>query len=88
MSMSDWHITNARENNTGNWVYYVASAALSLFQNIHFSRHVDIPGQDHMATNDNRYYYYGYTGTFNTPNMPAAIRDALVQAWNNYFTVR
>ncbi|MFF9480571.1 hypothetical protein [Streptomyces sp. NPDC014733] len=84
--MSDWTISNSKENNTGNWVYYVCTV-FAQFANIHFSRHVDVPGQDHMATNDNQYYYYGVTGTFNTPNMPASVRQALVDAWNNYFTV-
>jgi len=88
MSMTDWKITGNRENRTGNWVYYVASAALHAFHDIHFSRHVDNHFEDHMATNDNKYYYFGNTGTFNTPRMPDAIRDTLVQAWNNYFSVR
>ncbi len=87
-NMSSWSTTGSRENNTGNWVYYVYTAANALYQGIHFSRHVDSPGNDHMATNDGLYYYFGYTGTFNTPNIPGNIRQELVQAWRDYFTVR
>lgn len=86
--MNDWRITNSMENLTGNWVYYIHIAGQIVLQNIHFSRHVDAPGDDHMATNDGQYYYYGFTGTFNDVNMPQAIRDALVEAWENYFSVR
>lgn len=87
MSMSDWKISNSSENNTGNWVYYVCTV-LAQFANIHFSRHVDNPADDHMATNDNQYYYYGVTGTFNAAaqHAPQAVRDTLVQAWQNYFS--
>ncbi|WP_422884764.1 hypothetical protein [Nannocystis pusilla] len=89
MSMNDWKIANALENLTGNWVYYVCNT-IAAFANIHFSRHVDNPGDDHMATNDNEYYYYGYTGIFSHRGggaVPQAIRDALYQAWRNYFQV-
>ena len=83
--MSDWKITNAIENQTGNWVYYIYTGAITALQNIHFSRHIDQIGEDHMATNDGNYYYYGFTGTFNTNDISEYIRDALVNAWNNYF---
>jgi hypothetical protein len=86
--MSDWRITGHIENNTGDWVYYAYTAANALFQTIHFSRHVDAPRDDHMATNDNLYYYYGFTGTFNTQNMPQNIREALTAAWRDYFSTR
>lgn len=89
MPMNNWHITNAMENQTGNWVYYICTA-VGAFANLHFSRHVDNPADDHMATNDRSYYYYGLTGTFNQAAQQAtpAIRQALVDAWNDYFTVR
>ncbi|MGA5702423.1 hypothetical protein [Peterkaempfera bronchialis] len=89
MSMSDWKITGQLENLTGNWVYYVCSG-IAAFANLHLSRHVDNPGQDHVATNNGEYYYYGVTGTFNqaAQHAPQAVRQALVDAWNNYFTVR
>jgi hypothetical protein len=87
MSMSDWGITNAIENLTGNWVYYIYTAGQVAYQNIHFSRYMDDPSRDHMATNDNQYYYYGFTGTYNTNDMPQDIREALLAAWNSYFSV-
>lgn len=87
MSMSDWKVTGSRENLTGNWVYYAYTAANALFRAIHFSRHVDIGGEDHMATNDNHYYYYGWTKTYNDNNMPDQYKDALKKAWEDYFKV-
>ncbi|MDB9372348.1 hypothetical protein [Nodularia sphaerocarpa] len=87
-NMDNWKVTGSIENNTGNWVYYAYTAANAIFQTIHFSRHVDIPREDHMATNDNLYYYYGFTGTFNTQNIPENIRKALTDAWRDYFSVR
>jgi hypothetical protein len=86
--MQDWRIANAMENLTGNWVYY-ACATVAAFANIHFSRHVDNPSDDHMATNDGAYYYYGVTGTFNQAAQHAApaVRQMLVDAWNDYFRV-
>jgi hypothetical protein len=89
MAMSDWKITGALENLTGNWVYYVCNG-VAAFAGLHMSRHVDNPGEDHVATNDGRYYYYGFTGTFNVAAQHAgeAVRQSLVNAWKDYFTVR
>lgn len=89
MPMQDWRPTNAMENLTGNWVYY-ACTAVNAFANIHFSRHVDNGADDHMATNDGAYYYYGVTGTFNQAARQAdqSIRQALYDAWQDYFNVR
>ncbi|MFB6784525.1 hypothetical protein ACFCX0_46515 [Streptomyces sp. NPDC056352] len=88
MPMQNWRITNAMENVTGNWVYYICTA-VTAFSNLHFSRHVDNPSDDHMATNDGAYYYYGATGTFNQAAQYAdqSVRQALVDAWNDYFRV-
>ncbi|WP_445249343.1 hypothetical protein [Microcoleus sp. OTE_8_concoct_300] len=86
-NMGDWKLTNAKENLTGNWVYYVYSAANALYQGIHFSRHVDNSYDDHIATDDRMYYYYGNTRSFNTPNIPQQIRDTLIKAWQDYFSV-
>ncbi|WP_280524979.1 hypothetical protein [Streptomyces inhibens] len=43
-----------------------------------------------MATNDGAYYYYGVTGTFNQAAQQAdqSIRQALYDAWQDYFSVR
>ncbi|AJT66371.1 hypothetical protein [Streptomyces chattanoogensis] len=89
MPMQDWRPTNAMENLTGNWVYYVCTA-VNAFANIHFSRHVDNSAEDHMATNDGAYYYYGVTGTFNQAAQHAdqSIRQALYDAWQDYFKVQ
>lgn len=87
-NMGNWKITSALENLTGNWVYYVYSAANVIYQGIHFSRHMDNPYDDHMATNDRMYYYYGNTESFNTPNIPPQTRDKLINAWRDYFSVR
>ncbi len=87
MPMDNWRITNAMENATGNWVYYICTAVAS-FANLHFSRHVDNPAEDHMATNDGAFYYYGVTGTFNQAAQHAdqSVRQMLIDAWNDYFT--
>ena len=89
MSMSDWTIANAMENLTGNWVYYVCTS-VAAFASLHMSRHVGSHGEDHVATNDGLYYYYGVTGTFNqaAQHAPQAVRQMLVDAWENYFAVR
>ncbi|MDI5963447.1 hypothetical protein POF50_008150 [Streptomyces sp. SL13] len=89
MTMSDWKITGAMENLTGDWVYYVCTG-VAAFAQLHMSRHVDSPGDDHMATNDRRYYYYGVTGTFNAAARaaPQAVRQLLVDAWRNYYSVQ
>jgi hypothetical protein len=85
MPMQDWTISNSVETPVADWVYYVNAAAA--FANIHFSRYTDDAFMDHMATNDKKYYYYGFTNTFNTA-VPAAIAAALQRAWADYFTVR
>lgn len=90
MAMNNWNIANwspAWGPNAVGWVYYVAQA----FANVHFSRSVDDPSLDHMATNDEpKYYYYGNSSPpgFNNNNVPQNIRDLLVKAWQDYFTVR
>lgn len=87
MSMSDWIISNTPLENAGEtgWVYYV-NAAFPVA--LHISRYAFDAFRDHVATNDGRYYYFGNTGTFNTPNVPGDIAQALRGAWSNFFTVR
>jgi hypothetical protein len=85
MSMSDWRPNNMSAN---EWVYYVYTAGVAAFNALHMSRNPFDSMQDHMATNDNQFYYYGNTGTFNTPNIPAAIRSALQGAWSDFYTVQ
>ncbi|MEH1938946.1 MAG: hypothetical protein V7L01_01835 [Nostoc sp.] len=89
-NMDDWRISNAVENNTGNWVYYVYNGANALFASYHMSRNADNRSRDHMATfvNGITYYYFGNTGTFNIPNLPANIAQTLVNAWRDYYNVR
>lgn len=84
--MNDWTITGAAgvETPSEGWVYYICPA-VAAFANIHFSRYAFDPLMDHIATNDRRYYYYGFTDSFNTA-VPAAIAAVLRQAWRNYFT--
>jgi hypothetical protein len=87
MAMNNWQITSFKPAwgaTAVGWVYYISQA----FANIHFSRSVDDPFRDHMATNDAHYYYFGHDGTFNTANIPQTIKDQLVKAWNDYFTVQ
>ena len=87
MSMSDWSVSNSVDIPTAGWVYYVYTAGSTIFSTIHMSRNIDDPFADHMATNDRMYYYYGYTESFNTNNIPEQIASLLKQAWSNYFTV-
>ena len=85
MSMINWVVSNYIDSSlTGTWVYYVNPN----FPGIHFSRLVDDPNRDHMATNNRAYYYYGRTRTFNTPAVPPEIQHVLINAWHDYFTVR
>jgi hypothetical protein len=82
--MIDWVIANhTDEHLIGTWVYYISPN----FPGIHFSRSVDDPNRDHMATNDGAYYYFGVTRTFNTPTTPLETQLALIAAWRDYFTV-
>jgi hypothetical protein len=85
MSMSDWRPNNMSGN---EWVYYVYAAGVAAFRALHMSRNPFDVFQDHMATNDNQYYYYGNTNSFNTPNMPQNVRDTLVAAWRDFYTVQ
>ena len=87
MPMNDWVITSYRDSSlTGTWVYYI-NPVNPKFANIHFSRCVDGGNRDHMATNDRAYYYFGMTKTFNTPDVPHATQEILINAWEDYFTV-
>ncbi|MCL6293908.1 hypothetical protein [Jejuia spongiicola] len=83
--MTDWKISNYTDplhiNQT--WVYYTNPN----FPNIHMSRSVDNPNQDHMATNNRLYYYYGVTNTFNVFGIPLVVQTNLTDAWKDYFTV-
>lgn len=89
MPMQDWRPTNAMENLTGNWVYYVCTA-INAFANIHMSRNMEDRSRDHVATNDGAYYYFGNSGTFNQAAQRAdeSDRQALFNAWTDYFNVR
>jgi len=84
MPMDNWEVTTYRDSTlTGIWVYYKNPN----FANIHFSRCVDDPNRDHMATDDRAYYYFGMTQTFNTPAVPEATQRILISAWQDYFTL-
>jgi hypothetical protein len=85
MTMSDWRQNNMAPN---EWVYYVYTAGVAAFQALHMTRNPFDSMQDHMATNDNQYYYYGNTDSFNTASMPDVVRNALVAAWRDFYTVR
>ncbi|MEM8723249.1 MAG: hypothetical protein AAGE84_28850 [Cyanobacteria bacterium P01_G01_bin.39] len=85
--MNNWKIVNYIDpvlENRKSWVYYKNFE----FQNIHFSRCIANSNQDHMATDDHEYYYYGVTKSFNKRNIPDDIKNLLVRGWNNYFSVR
>jgi hypothetical protein len=84
MSMSDWTISNTPLENAGEtgWVYYVNRAITTL----HISRYAFDVFRDHVATNDGLYYYFPNTNSFNT-DVPAQIKQALQDAWSNFFTV-
>ncbi|MER7396468.1 hypothetical protein ABT381_13200 [Streptomyces sp. NPDC000151] len=86
MAMSDWRPNNAAPN---DWVYYVCTT-IAAFANVHLSRSVDNPAQDHSAINGGNLYYFGVTGTFSPAAQQAdpGIRQLLVDAWTDYFTVR
>lgn len=88
--MSDWKISNYRDPTLGEiWVYYVYKDPNRIdFQDIHMSRSVDEPNQDHMATNDRNCYYFGVTKTFNRDDVPNDIQNNLKNAWKDYFTVQ
>ena len=82
--MINWVISNYKDRSlTGAWVYYLNPN----FPGIHFSRSVDDPRLDHMATNDGQYYYFGVTKTFNTHTTPLETQLTLIAAWRDYFTV-
>ncbi|MEV0599656.1 hypothetical protein AB0I82_10205 [Streptomyces sp. NPDC050315] len=83
MAMNDWRISNSSPN---DWVYYVCAA----FANVHFSRSVDDNAKSHMAMDGGNQYYFGFTGTFSPAAQAASqeVRELLVRAWEDYFTVK
>ncbi|WP_211830367.1 hypothetical protein [Kistimonas asteriae] len=83
--MPDWIVSNFEDDSLNeSWVYYKNKN----YAEIHFSRSIDEPVRDHMATDDRKFYYFGHTKTFNRDDVPSNIINRLVNAWDDYFTVR
>lgn len=75
---TNWVITNYKDPSLkGTWEFYVNPN----FPGIHFSRCVDNPKLDHMATNDGSHYYFGVTRTFQYIDYVLDTQLTLNAAW-------